>query len=180
MTLILTGFNCQAEVEIKVSKPIFIKEVAKEIYSPNLLEIETELNGIKESFVVENASCEPTYSEEDLDLLARLIHAEVGCSWMSDELQMSVGNVVLNRVNDGRFPNSIEKVIYQKGQYACIKNGMIDKEPSEQAINNARRLLQGERVLPENVIWQSEFSQGNKVYKTYSDDILGNTTYFCY
>lgn len=130
--------------------------------------------------VVEVSTPVKSYSDSDLDLLARLIHAEAGCNWMTDELQMSVGNVVLNRVSDDRFPNTIGEVIYQKGQYACIKNGMIDNKPSEQAVNNARRLLEGERVLPENVIWQSEFPQGDTVYKTYPDEILGNTTYFCY
>ena len=171
--IMMTGsLNCQ---------PIQNKEIQKvkfttEIQTSDFTEIKVEEECKTETIPISVQS----YSDSDLNLLARLIHAEAGCDWMTDELQMSVGNVVLNRVKDDRFPNSIKGVIYQQGQYACINNGMINNEPSEKAINNARRLLQGETILPENIIWQSEFRQGNGVYKTYYDEVLGNTTYLCY
>ena len=44
------------------------------------------------------------YTEEDLDLLARLITAEMGASWVSDEMQLYVGSVVLNRMQHPLFP----------------------------------------------------------------------------
>ena len=45
------------------------------------------------------------YTEEDLDLLARLITAEMGASWVSDEMQLYVGSVVINRMNHELFPD---------------------------------------------------------------------------
>lgn len=46
---------------------------------------------------------EPPYSEEDLDLLARLITAEMGSEWVPDEVQLYVGSVPLNRMKSMLF-----------------------------------------------------------------------------
>ena len=115
-------------------------------------------------------------SWNDLELLARIINAEAG--GCTDEHQLLVGNVVLNRVASSSFPNTIYGVIYQKGQYSPTWNGAINKTPSEQAYKNAQRLLNGERFCPENVVFQANFKQGSGVYKAISTSY--STTYFCY
>lgn len=114
------------------------------------------------------------YTQAELDLLARLIHSEAGSSWLTDEHQLAVGSVVLNRVADSRFPNTISGVVYQRGQYACVPNGMINRTPSERAIKNAKYLLENGVTIPTNVVWQSQIKQGNGVWKY----IQGH--YFCY
>ena len=114
------------------------------------------------------------YTQADLDLLARVIDAEAGSSWLTDEHQLAVGSVVLNRVADSRFPNTLRDVIYQKGQYACVWSGMINRTPSERAVNNAKYLLENGVTIPTNVVWQAQFKQGNGVWKY----IQGH--YFCY
>ena len=61
-----------------------------------------------------------TYAiDQDTLLLAKLINAEAGegCSIEHNQL---VGCVVMNRVKDTRFPNTISEVIYQKNQYSSI------------------------------------------------------------
>lgn len=115
-------------------------------------------------------------SWNDLELLARIINAEAG--GCTDEHQLLVGNVVLNRVASSSFPNTIYGVIYQKGQYSPTWNGAINKTPSEQAYKNAQRLLNGERFCPKNVVFQANFKQGSGVYKAISTSY--STTYFCY
>lgn len=108
---------------------------------------------------------------DELYILSHLIYGESsGCS---DKMQLYVGSVVLNRVNSDEFPNSIEAVVFQSGQYACTWDGNYDKEPDEQAINNAKYLLENGSVLPEYVVFQAEFIQG-EIYEQ-----IGNT-YFCY
>lgn len=114
------------------------------------------------------------YTQADLDLLARVIHCEAGSSWLTDEHQLAVGSVVLNRVADSRFPNTISGVVYQRGQYACVPNGMINRTPSERAIKNAKYLLENGVTIPTNVVWQAQFKQGKGVWKY----IQGH--YFCY
>lgn len=54
------------------------------------------------------------YTEDDLDLLARLITAEMGASWVSDEMQLYVGSVVINRMNHELFPDTLYDVILRK------------------------------------------------------------------
>ena len=68
---------------------------------------------IKSAMTVET---KPKYTEEDLDLLSRVIYAEVGCSWIPDWVQQMTGSVVLNRVASAYYPNTIRDVIYQPGQ----------------------------------------------------------------
>ena len=114
------------------------------------------------------------YTPEDLDLLARVINSEAGSSWLSDEHQLAVGSVVLNRVADSRFPNTLKGVVYQRGQYACVWSGMINRTPSERAINNAKYLLENGVTIPTNVVWQAQFRQGVGLWKY----IEGH--YFCY
>lgn len=82
---------------------------------------------------------EPTYTEEELDLLSRLIFAEVGCEWIPDDIQLYVGSVVLNRVESDLFPDNIYDVIYAKGQYSPTWSGAINNTPDERTIANAKK-----------------------------------------
>lgn len=119
--------------------------------------------------------------DQDTMLLAKLITCEMGCDWISAEQKYKVGSVVLNRVADHRFPNSIYDVIWQPGQYACATSGALFKaQPSEEVIDIARDLLLNGSRLPADVVWQAEFPQGEGVYVAYRDDVLGTTTYYCY
>ncbi|MEI3182582.1 MAG: cell wall hydrolase [Lachnospiraceae bacterium] len=34
-------------------------------------------------------------------------------------------------MNSDKFPDTIEDVVYQKGQYACVKDGNYFREPTE-------------------------------------------------
>lgn len=122
----------------------------------------------------------PSYTEEDLDLLARIINAEAGCDWMPDWVQQMVGSVVLNRVNSAYFPNTIREVIYQPGQYGPVYNGSINKKPSQRVIENARYLLENGSICPPNVTGQNGIITGSGLYTSYYDSVLGTTIYFCY
>ena len=111
--------------------------------------------------------------EKDLYLLSHLINAEAGSNWCSDDLMRYVGSVALNRVDHAAFPNTLEEVIYQPGQYACLWDGNFDKVPCERAVRIAKELLDNGSVLPANVVFQSEFPQGSGIY------IQEQNTYLC-
>ena len=118
-----------------------------------------------------------SYSEKDLDILSHIICGEAQS--YSDELQLAVGSVFLNRVKDSRFPNTFEEVAFQKRQYACTRDGNYYRKPTDRNIANAKYLLENGSVLPENVVFQAEFKQGKGVYKTIE---VGKRRkmYFCY
>lgn len=145
-----------------------VGSIAKE--TKDKIKSETELIEVEEA----------TYTDEDLDLLSSIMYAEVGCSWIPDEVQLYAGSVVLNRVKSPLFPNTLYDVIYQEGQYSPTWNGSINNEPDERTIANAKKLLEEGSVLPENVVFQANFVQGSGVHYSYYDETLGTTTYFCY
>lgn len=132
------------------------------------------------AYAEEEGSQSYAYTDEDLDLLARIINAEAGCDWIPDWVQQMVGSVVINRVNSEYFPNTIREVIYQPGQYGPVYNGMIDYTPSQRVIDNARYVLENGSTCPSNVTGQNGEVSGGGVYTSYYDSILGTTIYFCY
>ena len=60
----------------------------------------------------------------NLQLLARAINGEARGE--PYEGQVAVGAVILNRVKDSRFPNTIAGVIYQKGAFTAVSDGQIN------------------------------------------------------
>ena len=59
------------------------------------------------------------------DLLYTLVQAEAGNQDL-DGCRL-VADVVLNRVADSHFPNTIEQVVYAPGQFSVVHNGALTK-----------------------------------------------------
>ena len=79
-------------------------------------------------------------STDDVTLLAALIQCEAGgCSY---DCQLAVGSVVVNRVKSGAFPNSVYKVIYQKGQFGPASSGKLAGRLRKGVSSTARRAAQ--------------------------------------
>lgn len=123
---------------------------------------------------------EKTYTDEDLYVLSHIISAEAGnCQ---EEMMLYVGSVVLNRVTDDRFPDTIYEVVFQDYptlQYGPTKSGEYYNEPTKGAIEAAEKLLKEGSVLPADVIYQS-----NKIIGEYYTELdpppgIGRTMYFC-
>lgn len=121
----------------------------------------------------------PKYTQDDLTLLAAIMHSEAGCTWIPDWVQLCVGSVVLNRVKSDRFPNTIKEVLDQPGQYRPT-SGLYLLHPDARTVENARYLLENGSITPDNVVWQNGIITGSGIYKSYYDRYLGSTTYFCY
>jgi hypothetical protein len=126
---------------------------------------------------VEELVEELAYSEEDLLWLSRVVFAEAGCDWFPDWVQRDVASVVLNRVEDPRYPDTIKGVIFDPGQYSCVNSGAIYNTPTQKVIDNCKWVLENGSTLPVEVIGQSAYAWG-PVYKTYYDSVLGTTIKF--
>ncbi len=86
--------------------------------------------------------------ENALYWLSSIIHAESGGE--SYEGKLAVGNVILNRVEDEAFPDSIYGVIFDRKygvQFTPVANGTIYNTPSEESIRAAKECLTGRRVV---------------------------------
>lgn len=80
-------------------------------------------------------------TNEELLLLSKLVAGEARGE--SYEGQVAVAAVVINRVQDPRFPDTIRDVIYQKNAFSVVKDGSINMKPTESAYNAAREALYG-------------------------------------
>ncbi len=101
-------------------------------------------------------------SEADYDALLRIVQAEAGNQ--SEKGKIMVANVILNRVNDSRFPDTIYEVIYQNsgGVYQFSPTASADFEnvtASESTITCVERALAGE-----------DYSQGALYFTSYYED----------
>lgn len=110
---------------------------------------QVEWNAETESIFVHSTSSPPTaeHSDETVYWLSRIISAESrGESLVG---QIAVGNVVLNRVKDPGFPNTVYGVIFDQrwgGQFEPVRNGTIYLEPTQQSIIAAKLCLEGASV----------------------------------
>lgn len=177
--------------ETTVEETVIEETISEEIISNEEEEIIEESSIESTSSVVDNSITYTdgkgiNYTEDDIYYLACCIYVEAGSSKNSDRHKLAVGNVVINRVNDSRFPNSISEVLLARRQYTFWKTGVIqppsryynsdiEKAEFDHCYELARQLLVDcIRVLPENVVFQAEFIQGSGIYEQ-----IGNT-YFCY
>lgn len=130
------------------------------------------------------APTEPSYTEQQHEILAIIIYQEAGGDKCSDDTRRKVGSVFLNRVNSPLFPDTFEEVATAERQYGTLyitgikwpDRAAYEQEAHavERAYRIAEELLMGGSILPDNVIWQAEFPQGDGTY-CYQDGL-----YFCY
>ncbi len=81
---------------------------------------------------------------DDLTLLACVVWAEAGNQDLrGKEL---VADVVLNRVDDDSFPDTIREVIFQSGQFSTVTDGALEKaywEMTDDCYTAVRNELRG-------------------------------------
>jgi len=119
-------------------------------------------------------------SFDELYLLARVIASEAGCDTLSDDFRFCVGEVVMNRVASPEFPDTLEEVVYQEGQYEGVDTDAFKYLliPDTEDVMTALRLLRGERHMLPWVVFQANFKQGGGTYAKYFSEHYG-WTYFC-
>ena len=109
---------------------------------------------------------EKTYSQEDLNLLAKIVTVESGD--LGIDVKLAIANEVLNRVKDSRFPSSVKKVIYQKDVHTQFppahKTSFKTLEPSKLSLEAAKRALEGENNI-ENCLYFN-----NRPFKSKKND----------
>lgn len=82
-----------------------------------------------------------TYSSNDVAVLAKMIHGEArGESYIG---KVAVGAVILNRVEDKKFPDSVYSVCFQPGAFDAVRDGQYYMEPDKESINAAKAAING-------------------------------------
>jgi len=99
------------------------------------------LTAAKMGLSVSSGASSSKYSSNDRYLLAKVIYAEArGESYTG---QVAIAAVVLNRVDDSRFPNTVAGVIYQPWAFTAVHDGQINLEPEAESYQAATDALNG-------------------------------------
>lgn len=116
------------------------------------------------------------YNSDDLYWLSHIIHAESGNQSLTGKI--AVGNVVMNRVADPTFPNTIYDVVFQKNQFTPTRTGTINLTPNEESVIAAKLCLEGVVVLPTALFFNHiKSSSWAAKHKTYITTIGGHAFY---
>lgn len=106
-----------------------MKKYLKFIIATILIMLSTICMFIVDKSSTNNVSKAKSTSTSDIQLMTRAINGEARGE--PYEGQVAVGAVILNRVKDSRFPNSISGVIYQPGAFTAVSDGQINAAISE-------------------------------------------------
>lgn len=99
-------------------------------------------------------------NDEEIMLLSKLVAGEARGE--SYEGQVAVAAVVINRVRDSRFPDSLEGVIYQKNAFSVVRNGTIYSKPTSSTYRAAQEALYGNDPTNKAIyFWNPEISTCN-------------------
>lgn len=105
------------------------------------LDNETEACFVQELYYEEKKESVINLNDEEIMLLSKLVAGEARGE--SYEGQVAVAAVVINRVKDSRFPDTLEGVIYQRNAFSVVRNGTIDAEPTSSTYRAAQEALYG-------------------------------------
>ena len=118
------------------------------------------------------------FTYDDIVLVARLIYAEGDNQ--SDESYRAMASVVYNRLLSKRYPNTIEKIVFQRNQFTVVDDEkFLTETPTASAFSAAIDVfLNGNATLPENVLhFRSERDNKRWGSREYYDTIGGNMYY---
>lgn len=151
-----------------------------------LATIEENTEYITEPTQKETAVTEETvpYSMKEIEHLAIAIYKIAGADYISDETRLMVGTVIMNRVDDPRFPDTIYEVLMDKNDpfgkfyWTGVKwperaDTAEEWHAVDRALDCAIQVLSGYRSFDASVVWLANFKQGTSVV-AYQDGI-----YFC-
>lgn len=97
--------------------------------------------GVSLTSSVSSGTTSSSISNSDLYLLSCCVYGEArGESYTG---KVAVAAVVLNRVKNSNFPNTVSGVIYQKGAFTCVSDGQINLGTNDECTRAAQDALNG-------------------------------------
>ncbi len=123
---------------------------------------------------------EPEHVMTDAETLAVGIYTVIRGHNVTDTAAIMVGEVILNRVNSTMFPSTICDVLMQPYQFGELDKGFswekiakTSNKDSVLAYEAAQTVITGSDLLPDDVLYVSETTQGTETVA------LLNGLYFC-
>ncbi len=94
-----------------------------------------------QSAVAAKSSRGGTVSSNDVYVLSKIISGEArGEPFVG---QVAVGAVIVNRVKNPNFPNTVYGVVFEPGAFDAVSDGQYYRPPTESAVKAARAAING-------------------------------------
>lgn len=168
----------------EVTEPPLVEEEEEEYYNYTYYEppVQSATPPVVEEPAPQPEPAEPPVEEgtttiidpDELEMLACVIYQEAGGDECCDECRYRVADVVLNRVEDERFPDTMEEVLtapHQYGKYSWTgivwpdrANNSGEAHAVERAYDIAEDVLSGNHseLYGNDYVWQAGFVQGDE------------------
>lgn len=123
-----------------------------------------------------NGNNNVNYTAYEKDLLERLVEAEAGVEPYKGKV--AVANVVLNRVKNAQFPDTIYAVIHAKNQFTPVANGTINKVASEDSKRAVQEALSGVNYVPDALyFYDARIATSRWLDGLETTNVIGNHTF---
>lgn len=106
----------------------------------------------KNNHTVTEEYIEDAYTSDDLDWLAKIVHAEAQGEIHNGKI--AVANVIMNRIKSDLFPNSVYDVVFDRKygvQFTPVANGAIYNNASNDSYRAAKQALYGANTAGESL-----------------------------
>ena len=80
-------------------------------------------------------------TQSDIYLMSQIVYAESKVETF--EGKVAVASVILNRVLNSGFPDTIEEVVFQPYAFSCVVDGQISVEPTQECFDAVYEALNG-------------------------------------
>lgn len=138
----LAGALLEADVREKQRKQA-AAQTEIETLKKQILKEKQEEEARKKAEEERRASRRIKYTDEDYQVLLRIVQAEAGIC--DKKGKILVADVIINRVMSKKFPNSVKAVVYEPSQFQPVSNGAINSvKVTAETIECVDRALAGE------------------------------------
>ena len=147
IAVLLTAWAQVIAQEYKQDKTLEIKKSPNSVEEKQVPYVEaSEEKGKKDEAEVKAAAeetieMEVAVTEEEYDLLARAVYSEARGEPFQG--QVAIAAVILNRVEHGNFPDTINDVIFQPSAFTAIQDGQFWLTPDSTAYEAVEKALEG-------------------------------------
>ena len=120
-----TTETAAAQTQTQQQTPAASYQAAQALQALQQVQLQQAQAAAQAAQVQAAAQTNTAVSASDRELLAAIIYCEAGNQ--NHTGKVAVGNVVMNRVNSAKFPNSISSVVYQRGQFSPAGSGWLNR-----------------------------------------------------
>lgn len=128
LSLGVNGLVAQADEEPASQETIIVSNALT--FSDDIENRSNTFNIEEQEAVFTSSNNVLSFSQYDISLMAQIVYSE--SKGEPYEGKVAVASVILNRVLDPKFPNTVNDVVFQPNAFSCVINGQINVTPTEE------------------------------------------------